>query len=77
MVGETGYCCTVDHTVVTTVAYVDDLALNYLPVVESREGLKLADSNNAGLRREDQRAGVCSTDCTDVGKADCSSLKLF
>ena len=50
VVAETGHCCTVNYSVVTTVAYVYDLTLDYLGVLESWEGLELANSYDASLR---------------------------
>ena len=50
MVRETGHCCAVDDSVVAAVAYVYDLALDYLVVLESWEGLELADGYDASLR---------------------------
>ena len=50
VVRETGDRCTVDYSVVAAVAYVDDLTLHYLVVVEPWEGLQLSYGYDAGLR---------------------------
>jgi hypothetical protein len=50
VVRETGHCRAVDDSVVAAVAYVYDLALDYLAILESWEGLEFADCYDTSLR---------------------------
>ena len=73
IIGKSGYCRTINHTMVATKTDINHLSFHQLSIAIFWYRLQLSNCDDADLRRQDEGTSVSSSNRSDIRKTDSTS----